>query len=214
MAWANFDGDVPVVKSLPSILGWRTASWWRDGSAWYEGSVVETQAGISQQMTGERNDWVQKKVWLPPKKNDVFILLLKQTRRPTVHLLKNPIDPSKGMGSRRTSGPWVSKTTTGLDWRAGASIFEGGWTNGLCTSFVSTTKKPMRGPKSEPEPQRTNGRTKRTRYDVTGVCGFWDGSRNTMCGAGMWINVTPTLGWYTLHKTGILLMSKSLDVRC
>ena len=31
--------------------------------------------------------------------------------------------------------------------------------------------------------------------DVTGTCGFWDGSfRDNACGAGMWINIfTPTL---------------------
>ena len=34
MAWANFNGDAPVMKSLQSIMSWRTTSWWRHGSSW------------------------------------------------------------------------------------------------------------------------------------------------------------------------------------
>ena len=45
---------------------------------------------------------------------------------------------------------------------AGASIFEGGWTIGLCTSFVSKTKKPMSRPKREPQARRMKVKTKQS----------------------------------------------------
>ena len=50
--------------------------------------------------------------------------------------------------------------------------------------------------------------------EVTGVCGFWDGScRNGVCGAGMLIKIfTLTLGWATIHKKcGSVLGKNSLD---
>ena len=34
VSWAIHDGEVPVMRSLRSILGWRTAAWWRSRSAW------------------------------------------------------------------------------------------------------------------------------------------------------------------------------------
>ena len=38
--------------------------------------------------------------------------------------------------------------------------------------------------------------------DVTGICGFWDGScRTAGCGPGMWVSVfTPPLGWFAVKK--------------
>ena len=32
--WAVFDGDVPVLQALRSILGWRTTAWRRSRSSW------------------------------------------------------------------------------------------------------------------------------------------------------------------------------------
>ena len=34
MAWATYDGDVPVMIALRSILRWRTTTWWWNRSAW------------------------------------------------------------------------------------------------------------------------------------------------------------------------------------
>ena len=40
--------------------------------------------------------------------------------------------------------------------------------------------------------------------DVTGICGFWDGTCHTVgCGAGMWVHVfTGALGCHTVHVNG------------
>ena len=34
VAWANYDGHVPVVKAPRSVLRWRATAWWRTKSAW------------------------------------------------------------------------------------------------------------------------------------------------------------------------------------
>ena len=34
MNWAVCDGDVPIMRALSSIQGWRTNTWWRNRSAW------------------------------------------------------------------------------------------------------------------------------------------------------------------------------------
>ena len=34
MNWAVYDGEVPVMRALRAVLGWRTTSWWRSKSAW------------------------------------------------------------------------------------------------------------------------------------------------------------------------------------
>ena len=34
LTWAIYDGEVPVMRVLRSILGWRTTSWWRNRSVW------------------------------------------------------------------------------------------------------------------------------------------------------------------------------------
>ena len=32
--WAIYDGEVPVMRALHSVLGWRTTPWWRSKRAW------------------------------------------------------------------------------------------------------------------------------------------------------------------------------------
>ena len=32
--WATYDGNVPILKALRSILVWKTTTWWRSRSAW------------------------------------------------------------------------------------------------------------------------------------------------------------------------------------
>ena len=34
MTWAVYEGDVPIMLALRSILGWRTTAWWRSRSCW------------------------------------------------------------------------------------------------------------------------------------------------------------------------------------
>ena len=34
MNWAIYDGEVPIMRALRSILGWRTTTRWRNRSAW------------------------------------------------------------------------------------------------------------------------------------------------------------------------------------
>ena len=34
MAWADNDGEVPVLKALRLVIGWRTTAWWRNRSSW------------------------------------------------------------------------------------------------------------------------------------------------------------------------------------
>ena len=34
IGWAVYEGEVPVLKALRSVIGWRTTAWWRNRSAW------------------------------------------------------------------------------------------------------------------------------------------------------------------------------------
>ena len=84
VAWAVYDGDVPVMKALRSILSWRTTAWWRHKSAWgmrvgptsasgwkdtwgvhTRGVVWDT---LVVRWAGEGHDWVKKKDVAPAQK--------------------------------------------------------------------------------------------------------------------------------------------------
>ena len=110
----------------------------------------------------------------PPKKADVIIALLSMARQPSK---KNQGTWTRWFFIVRDTAREVqleirSDGKTVVDWISGKawwelpceesknyygasgarrSIFEGGCTIGLCTSFVSTTKQPMRGLKRDRE---------------------------------------------------------------
>ena len=86
-------------------------------------------------------------------------------------------------------------------------IYDNVWLIGWYTSFANTTGKPTlwAGKVVKGRKEEWTDTAKVIGSDVTGLCGFWDGSceRGT-CGAGIMIQVfTETLGW--------LLFTKSAD---
>ena len=119
VAWANYDGDVPVVKALRSILRWRTTTWWRKRSAWsmrvgpmnvsrwkHQWRFPQQRRALGYSMAkwaGEGKDWAQEMTMHPPRKDEVIKAFLKMTRRPTERLLKKvtekPNQKNKGTGS-------------------------------------------------------------------------------------------------------------------
>ena len=34
VTWAVYEGDVPIMRALRSILAWRTSAWWRSRASW------------------------------------------------------------------------------------------------------------------------------------------------------------------------------------
>ena len=51
MVWAVHEGEIPVLKALRSVIGWRTTVWWRNRSVGHEVGpaehyLLEAQVGI------------------------------------------------------------------------------------------------------------------------------------------------------------------------
>ena len=99
MDWAIYDGDVPIMKALRSLLGWRTTTWRRGRSAW---EMATDPANVTrwkhkfgfhsrgtQQDTpmakwaGERKDWKQVVTQGASRKEDVTFSLLASMRQAT-----------------------------------------------------------------------------------------------------------------------------------
>ena len=73
--WAVYDGDVPIMQALRSILGWRTTAWWRSrsssGMAWDPGNVQRRKQKVwfhnrgvqwdtpMARWAGEGKDWIE-----------------------------------------------------------------------------------------------------------------------------------------------------------
>ena len=90
--WAIYDGDVPILKALRSVLEWGTTTWWRNRSAWAMATDPTNVArwkhkfGFHNRGTqwdtpmskwaGEGNDWIQLLARGPLRKEDVTVNLL------------------------------------------------------------------------------------------------------------------------------------------
>ena len=111
MSWAAYDGDVPVVRALRSILGWRTTTWWRTRNAW--DTLVTRWAG-------EENDRAQWMVRHPLRKDDVIVALMRMLRHPTTHPDKKRWHPQQKGERSRPPWYWSSRRTLkALSWRSG-----------------------------------------------------------------------------------------------
>ena len=77
-----------------------------DGST-NSGSTTEGRCGPVSRLAGERNDWIQKVVRHPPRKEDVIVALLKMLRQPTTQLYKKTrdLDPM-ALSHRRKLMAW------------------------------------------------------------------------------------------------------------
>ena len=106
MAWTTYDGDVPVLKALRSILRWRTtlgegvdpanvSRWkhtWRGGGRGGEGgrergSQERRGVGHACGEMGAEDGWVLKLMLDPPQKEDLIVALMKMMRQPTAHFV-------------------------------------------------------------------------------------------------------------------------------
>ena len=112
--WAVYDGDVPILLALRSMLGWRTTVWWRNGSSWSMawdptthkggrtnlGSITEECGGDTPmaRWAGEGNDWMKVVVRRKPLREDVIRNLLKSMKQ-AVEKKKEP------NGTRPTKKP-------------------------------------------------------------------------------------------------------------
>ena len=100
MIWAIHDGEVPTMRALRSILGWRTTTWWRNRSAWgmtTDPTNVDTDGSTNSDSTTEEcsgtprcrsgrakgKDWIRLMAQGPLRKEDVTISLLTMMRQPT-----------------------------------------------------------------------------------------------------------------------------------
>ena len=99
MNWAICDGDVPIMKALRSILGWRNTAWWRNRSAWevatdpknvqrwkhkfgFHNRGVQWDTPMSRR-AGEVKDWIQLVAQGPHRKEDVTFSSLATMRQAT-----------------------------------------------------------------------------------------------------------------------------------
>ena len=114
MTWAVYDGDVPIMLALRSILEWRTTAWWRSRSSWgmtwdpynvqrWKHKVGFHNRGIQwdtpmARWAGEVKDWIQLMTQTQPRKDDVIRNLLES--------MKQPVDRKKeSKGSVPTKKP-------------------------------------------------------------------------------------------------------------
>ena len=88
---AVFDGDVPVMLALRSLLGLRTTAWWRSRSSWcmaWDPNDVQRWKHKVQWDTpmarwaGEANDWIELMTQTRPQKEDVIRNLLESMKQP------------------------------------------------------------------------------------------------------------------------------------
>ena len=91
MTCAVFDGDVPVMLALRSLLGLRTTAWWRSRSSWgmaWDSNDVQRWKHKVQWDTpmarwaGEANDWIELMTQTRPQKEDVIWNLLESMKQP------------------------------------------------------------------------------------------------------------------------------------
>ena len=85
--WAVYDGEVPVLKALRSMLGWRTTTCWRNRCAWgiatdptnvarwkhkirFHNRGVQCDTPMSR-CAGEEKDWIQLMAQGPLRKENV-----------------------------------------------------------------------------------------------------------------------------------------------
>ena len=92
MTRAAYDGDVPSMLALRSLIGWRTTAWWRSRSSWcmawdpynvqrWKHKVGFHNRGIQwdtpmARWAGEVKDWIQLTMQTQPRKEDVIRNLL------------------------------------------------------------------------------------------------------------------------------------------
>ena len=165
-----------------------------------------TKGGLWQRWAGPEDDWIEKLIRDPPQKEDVITSLMKMMGRPTAHLTKNGGIPSKAPrdlepfvlgpptntegialeirrdkdGGRRINGKAKQKKTIGAVGAAQRQLRNGGakaWIyaeelmTGRCRFSGNITKMLTLG--------RKGGREENSKLawsEVTGLCGFWDGS--------------------------------------
>ena len=80
MTWAVYDGDVPIMLALRSILGWRTTAWWRSrsscGMAWDPNNVQRWKHNVG------FHDWIELMTQTRLRKEDVIRNLLESMKQP------------------------------------------------------------------------------------------------------------------------------------
>ena len=83
MTWAVYEGDVPIMRALRSMLGWRTTAWWKSQASWsmaWDPTTVtrwERKVGRGTQWDtpmarwpGEGHDWIILMTQRQPRKED------------------------------------------------------------------------------------------------------------------------------------------------
>ena len=104
MAWAVHEGEVPVLKALRFVIGWRTTAWWRNKSAWgmkwdplnitcwkhkwgFHNRGVAWDTPLARR-AGSGEDWIQKWRMNPPKKTEAVPALVRAIRLSPLHIKK------------------------------------------------------------------------------------------------------------------------------
>ena len=98
MRWAVYDGDVPIMLALRSLLGWRTTAWWRSRSSWcmawdpnsvqrWKHKVGFHNRGVQwdtpmARWVGEGKDWIELMTQTRPRKEDAIRNLLESMKQP------------------------------------------------------------------------------------------------------------------------------------
>ena len=98
MTWAVYDGDVPVMLALRSLLVWRTTAWWRSRSSWgmawdpnnvqiWKHKVGFHNRGVQwdtpmARWAGDGKDWIELMTPTRPQKDDVIRNLLESMKQP------------------------------------------------------------------------------------------------------------------------------------
>ena len=114
MTWAVYDGDVPIMLVLRSILGWRTTAWWRSrapwGIMWDTGNVQRWKHRVVfhnrgeqwdtplARWAGEGKDWIKLMAQTQFRREDVFLSLFESMKQ-AVEKKKEP------NGTRPTKKP-------------------------------------------------------------------------------------------------------------
>ena len=97
MTWAVYDGDVPILLALRSILEWRTTAWWRNRASWgmaWDSSNVQRwkhkfgfhNRGVQwdtpmASWAGEGNNSIKLMAQFEPRKEDVIRSLLESMKQ-------------------------------------------------------------------------------------------------------------------------------------